>query len=73
MMPVMDGFTFVEELRRVEEWKKIPVIVLTAKDLTDEDRQRLNGHVERILDKGSQSREGLLDRLRELAGNPQNK
>jgi CheY-like chemotaxis protein len=73
MMPVMDGFSFVEELRRVEDWKKIPVIVLTAKDLTEEDRRRLSGHVERVLDKGSQSREDLLDRLRELAGDPQSK
>ena len=73
MMPVMDGFTFVEELRRVEDWKKIPVIVLTAKDLTDEDRRRLSGQVERVLDKGSQSRQDLVDRLRELAGDPQSK
>jgi CheY-like chemotaxis protein len=73
MMPVMDGFSFVEELRRVEDWKKIPVIVLTAKDLTEEDRRRLSGHVERVLDKGSQNREDLLGRLRELAGDPQSK
>jgi CheY-like chemotaxis protein len=71
MMPVMDGFDFVEELRRHEEWKEIPVIVLTAKDLTEEDRRRLSGQVERVLDKGSQSHEDLLDRLRELVGSPQ--
>jgi CheY-like chemotaxis protein len=68
MMPVMDGFDFVEELRQVEEYREIPVIVLSAKDLTEDDRRRLNGRVERVLDKGSQSGEDLLDRLRELVG-----
>ena len=70
MMPVMDGFDFVEELRQVEAYREIPVIVLSAKDLTEDDRRRLNGHVERVLDKGSQSGEDLLDRLRELVGSP---
>ena len=42
MMPVMDGFDFLLELRgRDPEWRDIPVIVLTAKDLTDEDRRVL--------------------------------
>ena len=68
MMPVMDGFEFVEELQRVDDWKEIPVIVLSAMDLTDEDRKRLNGHVERVLHKGSHSGEDLIDRLRELVG-----
>jgi CheY-like chemotaxis protein len=71
MMPVMNGFDFIDELRSVEAWKAIPVIVLTAKDLTEEDRVRLSGQVERVLDKGSQSREDLAARLRELVGTPQ--
>ena len=51
MMPEMDGFEFLEELRRRAEWRDIPVLVVTAKDLSDEDRRRLNGSVERILQK----------------------
>ena len=65
MMPVMDGFEFVMELRTREEWRRIPVLVITAKDLTEEDRARLNGDVERILEKGACSRDQLLDLVRE--------
>ena len=60
MMPEMDGFEFVGELRKNADWKSIPVVVVTAKDLTLEDRMRLNGQVGLILQKGSYSREELL-------------
>jgi CheY-like chemotaxis protein len=53
MMPVMDGFDFLLELRAKPEWLEIPVIVLTAKDLTDEDRRVLRGRVEQIVEKGA--------------------
>ena len=51
MMPTMDGFEFMEELRKRTDWQGIPVVVITAKDLTNEDRDRLNGGVERIIQK----------------------
>jgi len=51
MMPTMDGFEFMDQLRRRPDWQDIPVVVITAKDLTDEDRDRLNGGVERIIQK----------------------
>jgi CheY-like chemotaxis protein len=60
MMPKMNGFEFVDELRRHPEWKSIPVVVVTAKDLTAEDRERLNGQVGLILQKGAYSRDELL-------------
>jgi CheY-like chemotaxis protein len=63
MMPEMDGFEFADEVRRRPEWRTIPIIVLTALNLTDEQRQRLNGYVETILQKESDSREALLDQL----------
>jgi PAS domain S-box-containing protein len=66
MMPGMDGFDFVEELRGRAEWRRIPVVVMTAKDLDEEDHRRLNGGVQRILQKASCSREELLRSLREL-------
>src|SRR5215510_13472675 len=66
MMPEMDGFEFVEEFRRHEGWRTIPIIVVTAKDLSDEDRARLNGGVERILQKGAYTREALLREVRDL-------
>ena len=49
LMPEVDGFEFLEELRRNRELASTPVIVLTAKDLSEDDRRRLHGSVERIL------------------------
>jgi len=66
MMPEMDGFEFMEELRRQESWSGIPVIVLTSKDVTVEDQQRLNGGVERVIQKGAYTRESLLGEVRRL-------
>lgn len=66
MMPEMDGFQFLEELRKHEEWRSIPVVVVTAKDLTEEDRLRLNGSVQTILKKGAYGRDGLLNEVRDL-------
>jgi signal transduction histidine kinase/CheY-like chemotaxis protein len=59
-MPVMDGFQMIAELHKHEDWRKIPVVVVSAKELTTEDRQRLQGHVQKILQKGDFGREGLL-------------
>jgi CheY-like chemotaxis protein len=66
MMPEMDGFEFIEELRKREDWCRIPVAVMTAKDLTSEDHAMLNGHVERIMQKGDKSRQELLAEVRSL-------
>jgi CheY-like chemotaxis protein len=66
MMPEMDGFDFVAEFRRHERWREIPIVVITAKDLSREDRDRLNGYVQRILQKGAYDREALLAEVREL-------
>jgi GAF domain-containing protein/CheY-like chemotaxis protein/anti-sigma regulatory factor (Ser/Thr protein kinase) len=66
MMPEMDGFEFVAEFRRHEAWRAIPVVVVTAKDLSQEDRERLNGHVQKILQKGTHGRDQLLAEVREL-------
>jgi CheY-like chemotaxis protein len=66
MMPGMDGFEFVTELQRHPEWKSIPVIVITARDLSMEDRARLNGHVSSILQKGLYSRDDLLEQVSTL-------
>lgn len=66
MMPEMDGFEFMAEFRKHEEWKTIPIVVITAKDLTPEDRLRLNGYVEEILQKGAFTREDLLNEVRVL-------
>ncbi len=66
VMPVMDGFAFLAELRRTPEGRAIPIVVLTARDLTPEDRQRLQGDVEHVVRKGAYSREELLREVRDL-------
>ena len=66
MMPEMDGFEFVTELRQEENWRSIPVVVVTAKDLTQEDRVRLNSSVTKVLQKGSYSRDELLAQVYNL-------
>jgi CheY-like chemotaxis protein len=66
MMPEMDGFEFLDELHRGDEWKSIPVIVITARDLTEADLARLNGNVTRVLRKGFSSTEELLAQVSRL-------
>ena len=66
MMPNMDGFEFTVQLNKREEWRKIPVLVVTAKNLTEGERSRLNGHVERILNKNALEIDDLLREVRSL-------
>ena len=65
-MPEMDGFEFAQRLRERPEWHSIPVVVLTAKDITDADRMRLNGYVEKIVQKGAWDHDALLREVRAL-------
>jgi GAF domain-containing protein/DNA-binding response OmpR family regulator/anti-sigma regulatory factor (Ser/Thr protein kinase) len=67
MMPKMDGFEFLDELRSQPHWRDLPVVVITAKDLTDADRDRLNGGVERIIQKSD--RDEMLRQLSREIGN----
>jgi signal transduction histidine kinase/CheY-like chemotaxis protein len=66
MMPHMDGFEFAVKLREHPEWRSIPIVVLTAKDLTGEELLRLNGKVHAILDKEGCSRGDLMLQVRDL-------
>jgi len=52
-MPGIDGFGLVEELKLDPRTKSIPVVVVSAKDITEEERNRLNGHIEALYQKGS--------------------
>jgi CheY-like chemotaxis protein len=64
MMPEVDGFCFAEELGRHESWRTIPVLVMTAKDLSDRERQLLHGYAFRVVEKGPASRRELQDLIR---------
>ncbi len=66
MMPEMDGFELVHELRQNEKWRSIPIVILTAKNITPEDRQKLNGRVVKIFEKGSYQRQVLLEEVSNL-------
>jgi threonine synthase len=52
-MPGIDGFGLVEELKLDPRTKNIPIVVVSAKDITTEERKRLNGHIEAVYQKGS--------------------
>ena len=65
-MPVMDGFTFLERMRARPDCADVPVVVLTALDLTREDRRRLAG-ASQILNKGDVTMRALGDRLHRLS------
>jgi CheY-like chemotaxis protein len=68
MMPQMDGFEFLGRLRERTEDRTIPVVVLTAKEITPEDRERMNGQVSRVIQKGSLTIEELMAELGRLIG-----
>jgi len=69
VMPELDGFGFLAAIRDREELRDVPVLVLTAKDLTAEDRRRLNGGVRQVLAKGRTDSGELVDQVRlALAG-----
>jgi CheY-like chemotaxis protein len=66
MMPEMDGFEFVAKLQQTHEWRSIPVVVVTAKDITEEDLLRLRGYTHRVLRKDASNFDKLLKDLGEL-------
>ncbi|WP_448604143.1 PAS domain S-box protein [Thermoleptolyngbya sp.] len=66
MMPEMDGFQFIHAVRENPEWRSLPIVVVTALDLTPADHLRLNGYVEQILQKGTYSRDKLLHEVHDL-------
>jgi PAS domain S-box-containing protein len=66
MMPELDGFGFMDEVRKREAWSRIPVVVLTAKDISGEERSRLEGFASAVLLKKAQSHDALIREMREL-------
>jgi adenylate cyclase len=70
IMPAMDGLEFLTALRALDEGRSIPVVVVTAKDLTASERAQLNGHVSDVLAKGAYSHHDLLADIRRLVHGP---
>ncbi len=67
IMPQLDGFGFMAQMRKNAAWKSIPVVVLTAMDIGPQEIERLNGGVERILQKGAYNLDELKSEIRSLA------
>jgi signal transduction histidine kinase/CheY-like chemotaxis protein len=70
MMPVMDGFTFLEKVRHVPALARVPIVVLTAKDLTDAERRMVNERTLLVLTKGAQPLSSLGSALAAIARQP---
>jgi CheY-like chemotaxis protein len=66
MMPEMDGFTFIREMHRRPEWEMIPVVVVTAMDLSDVQRRQLGESVDSLVQKNAFTREGLAAEISRL-------
>jgi CheY-like chemotaxis protein len=67
MLPHMDGFEFITQLRQNPDWQSIPIVIITGLDLTPAECQRLNGSIEQIFQKGAAgvNQEELLRRIRD--------
>jgi signal transduction histidine kinase/DNA-binding response OmpR family regulator len=63
MMPGMNGFEVLEQLKAQDNTAEIPVIVLTVKSLTDEERQQLNTHIEALVHKSTLTPQALAEKI----------
>jgi CheY-like chemotaxis protein len=73
MMPVMDGFAFLERVQDVPALRRVPIVVLTAKDLTDAERRVINERTLLVLTKGAQPLSSLGSALAAIARQPAEK
>jgi CheY-like chemotaxis protein len=64
MMPVMHGFEFMERLRENEATLDVPVVVLTAKELSAKEREFLAAHAQRVVQKSGGGASALLPLVR---------
>jgi signal transduction histidine kinase/CheY-like chemotaxis protein len=73
MLPEVDGVQLIDELRTTIAGRSIPIIVLTARDLSPIERRRLDNSVSQILQKGAYSRDELLRQVCDLVGATRNR
>jgi len=66
LMPEMDGFEVIQRVKANPRWRDIPIIVVTAKDLTDSDWGFLHRSVDRIIQKSGLARENLMKEVQGL-------
>jgi CheY-like chemotaxis protein len=63
MMPEMDGFTMIKELQKDEKWREIPIVIISAKELSRDERTMLAKYSKGIFQKGAYSRQELIDAI----------
>jgi CheY-like chemotaxis protein len=63
MMPEMDGFDMLEELRAQPQTSQTPVIVVSAKELTKGEKEQLEGQITKLMMKGDFLNDDLLDEI----------
>ncbi len=68
MMPDMNGFMFINVLQNNPEWSHIPIIVVTSKDLTNEERVALVNSTERVLSKSSNPKDVVASICEQISG-----
>jgi threonine synthase len=68
MMPELDGFSVLDAMQAKPETADIPVIVVTAKELTQEEKNRLKGRIQSLMQKGDFMSDELIDEVRSLTG-----
>jgi threonine synthase len=66
MMPEIDGFAVLEALRSKPETASIPVIVATAKELTPDEKNRLSGQIQALMQKGDFLNDEFLEEVKSL-------
>jgi CheY-like chemotaxis protein len=70
LMPVMDGFEFLDRFRGTEHGRSVPVIVVTSKDLDASERERLLAVTSGVVQKGDGTMTDVMDRVGEIFGGP---
>lgn len=73
MMPEMDGLEFLSQVRQNSEWIHIPVIAVTAKTLTTEDREQLDSQAQRVIEKANHTPPDLVSEIQMVLSRHQNK
>ena len=66
MMPDVDGFEVVSKLREDPDASQIPILIYTAKNITSEDRERLQGNIQTIIQKGDFGKDRFLEMINNL-------
>jgi CheY-like chemotaxis protein len=68
MMPEMDGFEFLDVFHHHSDWRHIPVVVLTAKQLTIAERGFLSGQARSVIKKGASISTDIVEAIEKAAG-----